>query len=81
MVIVYTPELPMAILNNQLEEGRIFSQSGNQYITNDMMISKGIAILNNTGVLPMTSRIGTANLIIKKHGLNLKSTFSRHTNN
>ena len=49
---VYTPELPMYILTNQLGEVQNFSWSVKQYIADVMMISKGIALLNNTGVLP-----------------------------
>ena len=48
----YTPELPMDILTNQLEEGQNFAQAGKQNVTDAMTISKGITILNNTGVLP-----------------------------
>ena len=52
MMTVYTPELPMAILANQFEEGQIFSRYGKQYITDGIMTSKGITIFNNTGISP-----------------------------
>ena len=52
MVTVYTPELPMAILANQLEEGQNFSRSGKQYITDVIIISNGITLLKNTGISP-----------------------------
>ena len=52
MMTVYTPEIPMIILTNQLEEGLNFAQAGKQYITDTMVISKGIALLKNRGVLP-----------------------------
>ena len=49
MMTVYTPKLPIAILTNKLEESQNFLQYGKQYITDVMMISKGIPLLNNTG--------------------------------
>ena len=52
MMTVYTPELTMAILSNQLEEGRNLSRSRKQCITDVMIIYKGITLLNNTCIPP-----------------------------
>ena len=52
MMIAYTPKFPMDILTNHLEDGQNFTQSGNQYIPDMMIISKWINLLNNTGLFP-----------------------------
>ena len=50
MMTAYDPELPIAKLTIQLENGRKFAHLGKQTITESMMISKGITLLRNTGV-------------------------------
>ena len=45
MMTAYTPKLPMDILTNKLEEGK-------KYVTDAIMISKGIVLLNKTCVFP-----------------------------
>ena len=52
IIMEYAPKLPMAILTNQLEESQKISWSGKQFVTDMMMISKGITLLNNRGVSP-----------------------------
>ena len=52
IMMVYTPKLTMAIITNQFGEVQNFAQDGKQYITDAMIISKGITIWNNTVVFP-----------------------------
>ena len=52
IIMEYAPKLPMAILTNQLEESQKISWSGKHFVTDMMMISKGITLLNNRGVYP-----------------------------
>ena len=49
MMTVYTPKLTIAVLTNKLEEGQNFVWSRKKYITDAMMISKGITLLKNAG--------------------------------
>ena len=41
----YNPAEPLAQLIKQLEKGREFVRAGGQTISNDMMVSKGITLL------------------------------------
>jgi hypothetical protein len=50
MMKPYDPELPLAKLTKQLEDGRSFAHIGQQIITEKMMISKGITLLRQTEV-------------------------------
>ena len=52
MMTVYTPEMTMAILTNQLEESQSLAKSCKRYITYAIMISNGITLLKNTGIFP-----------------------------
>ena len=49
-MMTYNPKLKVAILTNQLEAEWNLYQDINHYITDAMMISKRIALLNNMGI-------------------------------
>lgn len=50
MMKQYDPSQPLSVLIKQLEDGRMFAAAGNQTLTDDMLISKGITLLRQTAV-------------------------------